>query len=176
MEAQEAKLKVQIKKTAKENQLEAARMLARDLVRTRTHITRMYQMRTQMQSVSMQLSSMRNNEEMASTMGNAVRMMSIINEKTNLPGMQNIMMQFEMEHGKMEMTQEMIDDALSETMGADEETQTDDVINKVMDELGLETGSQIGSAAVQGAMPQDPQQNANWEQQQAQLQSRIDNL
>lgn len=146
MEAQEKKLKVQIKRTAKEGQIEAARMLAKDLVRTRANVTRMYQMRTQMQSVSMQLTSMRTNETMAMAMGNCVKIMGRLNQTMNLPAMQNVMMQFEMEHGKMEMTQEMMDDAMGDMLGgADEEAQTDDVINQVMDELGLEQGSMLGS-------------------------------
>lgn len=154
MEAQENKLKIQIKKTAKEGQLDAARMLARDLVRTRANITRMYQMRTQMQSVSMQLTTMRTNESMAGAMGNVVKIMARINQTMNLPAMQNVMMQFEMEHGKMEMTQEMVDDAMGDMLGgADEEEETDDVINHVMDELGLEQGSKLGSVSTATAMP-----------------------
>lgn len=147
METQEKKLKVQIKKTAKEGQVEAARMLAKDLVRTRANITRMYQMRTQMQSISMQLTTMRTNEAMAGAMGNCVQIMARMNQTMNLPAMQNVMMQFEMESGKMEMTQEMMDDAMGDVFaGADEEAQTDDVINQVMDELGLEQNSKIGVA------------------------------
>lgn len=154
MEAQEGKLKIQIKRTAKEGQVEAARILARDLVRTRAHVTRMYQMRTQMQSVSMQLTSMRTNEAMANAMGSAVKMMARINQSMNLPAMQNAMMQFEMEHGKMEMTQEMVDDAMGDVLGgADEESLTDDVINQVMDELGLEKTSQIGAHGAVSATP-----------------------
>lgn len=151
MQQQEAMVKAQIKKTAKEGQIEAARMLARDLVRTRAHITRMYQMRTQLQSVSMQLTSMRTNESMSMAMTNCVQIMSRINNKMNLPSMQNVMMEFEKEHGKMEMTQEMVDDAMGDMLsGGDEEAQTDDVINQVMDELGLEKGSMIGGVTASG--------------------------
>lgn len=146
MEAQEKKLKVQIKRTAKEGQVDGARMLAKDLVRTRANITRMYQMRTQMQSVSMQLTTMRTNETMATAMSNCAKIMGRMNQTMHLPAMQSVMMQFEMEHGKMEMTQEMMDDAMGDMLGgADEEAQTDDVINQVMDELGLETGSKLGA-------------------------------
>lgn len=164
MEAQEQKLKVQIKKTARSGQIEAARMLAKDLVRTRNNITRMYQMRTQMQSVSMQLTSMRTNESMANAMGNVVKIMGRMNHTMNLPAMQNVMMQFEMEHGKMEMTQEMMDDALGDMLGgADEEAQTDDVINQVMDELGLEQGTKLGAVSVGTAKPNHDDAHANSE-------------
>lgn len=76
-------------------------------MRTRNHIARTYQMRTQLQSVSMQLSTMRTNEAMAGAMGNVVKIMAKMNKSMNLPATQNVLMQFEMEHGKMEMTQEM---------------------------------------------------------------------
>lgn len=154
LEAQEQKLKVQIKKTAKSGQLEAARMLAKDLVRTRKNVTRMYQMRTQMQSVSMQLTTMRTNESMANAMGNMVQIMGKMNQTMNLPAMTQVMMSFEMEHGKMEMTTEMMDDAMGDMLGgADEEAQTDDVINQVMDELGLEQGSKLGAVATAHGTP-----------------------
>lgn len=174
---QETTLKAQIKKTAKEGQVDAARMLARDLVRTRAHITRMYQMRTQMQSVSMQLTSMKTNEAMSQAMRSAVGMMSKVNKSMNLPAMQNIMMNFEMEHGKLEMTQEMMDDAISDAMGgADEELETDQVVNQVMDELGLEHSSKIGYASSTNAQPVAPnaqQQSVGDEQA---LEARFDEL
>lgn len=170
MEAQEKKLKVQIKRTAKEGQVEAARMLAKDLVRTRVNITRMYQMRTQMQSVSMQLTTMRTNETMATAMGNCVKIMGRLNQSMNLPAMQNVMMQFEMEHGKMEMTQEMMDDAMGDMLGgADEESQTDDVINQVMDELGLEAGSKVGAVTAGTQNPIVDSEDANIEKRMEQL-------
>lgn len=154
METQEQRLKVQIKKTARAGQVEAARILAKDLVRTRNNITRMYQMRTQMQSVSMQLTTMRTNESMANAMGNVVKIMGRMNQTMNLPAMQNVMMQFEMEHGKMEMTQEIMDDALGDTLAsADEEADTDDVINQVMDELGLEQGTKLGAVSAGTGTP-----------------------
>lgn len=174
MEAQESKVKVQIKRTAKEGQLEAARMLARDLVRTRTHITRMYQMRTQMQSVAMQLTSMRSSEAMAGAMGDAVKIMSRINQSMKLPSMQNIVMQFEMEHGKMEMTQEMIDDAMGDALGgSNEEAETDDVINQVMDELGLEQGSKLGAVSTAHG---NPSQIADQAQADSALEARMEQL
>ena len=55
----------------------------------------------------MQLSTMRTNEAMTSAIGNTVKIMAKMNKSLNLPAMQQVLMQFEMEHGKMEMTQEM---------------------------------------------------------------------
>lgn len=154
MEMQEKNVKTQIKKLAKGSQLDAARIMAKDLVRTRHHITRTYQMRTQLQSVSMQLSTMRTNEAMSSAMGNVVQVMAKMNQSMNLPAMQQVLMQFEMEHGKMEMTQEMMDDAMGDVLGADnEEEQTDEIINQVMDELGLENETKMNAVTSANANP-----------------------
>lgn len=154
MEMQEKNVKTQIKKLAREGQVDAARIMAKDLVRTRFHITRTYQMRTQLQSVSMQLATMRTNEAMASAMGNVVNVMAKMNRSMNLPAMQQVLMQFEMEHGKMEMTQEMMDDAMGDVLGADnEEEQTDEIIDQVMDELGLENQDKMNAAATSTSTP-----------------------
>ncbi|KAI0565662.1 Snf7 [Gracilaria domingensis] len=100
--------------------------------------------------------------------------MSRINQTMNLPAMQNVMMQFEMEHGKMEMTQEMVDDAMGDVLsGADEEAQTDDVINQVLDELGLEQGSKLGAVASTHGAP--AQMSANGLTDSA-LEARMENL
>lgn len=172
MEAQERSIKIQIKKLAKQGQVEAARIMAKDLVRVRNHITRTYQMRTQLQSVSMQLSTMRTNEAMAGAMGNAVKIMARMNKSLNLPAMQQVLMNFEMEHGKMEMTQEMMDDAMGDALaGPDEEELSEEILNQVMDELGLEGSQQMNSAAAGNAQPvaNDPQHDQA-------IQSRLDAL
>lgn len=154
MEMQEKSVKGQIKKLAKEGQVDAARIMAKDLVRTRHHITRTYQMRTQLQSVSMQLATMRTNEAMAGAMGNVVGIMAKMNQSMNLPAMQQVLMQFEMEHGKMEMTQEMMDDAMGDVLAADdEEAQTDEILSQVMDELGLENQTKINTVGGSSGVP-----------------------
>lgn len=172
MEQQEKRVKAQIKKLAKEGQLDAARIMAKDLVRTRHHITRTYQMKTQLQSVSMQLATMRTNEAMASAMGNVVTIMAKMNQSMNLPAMQQVLMQFEMEHGKMEMTQEMMDDAMGDVLAADdEEEQTDEIISQVMDELGLENQTAMNAVGSSSAEPQQMNAADN-----AALQARLDAL
>lgn len=175
METQEKRVKAEIKKVAKEGQMESARMLAKDLVRTRGNISRMYQMKTQMQSVSMQLTAMRTNEAMAGAMGSVVKIMGRMNQTMNLPAMQKVLMQFEMEHGKMEMTQEMMDDAMGDMMaGANEESETDEVFNQIMAEVGLEQGSKMGG--VPGAIDQPGAVGAGVPVGDAELEARMEQL
>mmetsp|Transcript_22993 Transcript_22993/g.92059 ORF Transcript_22993/g.92059 Transcript_22993/m.92059 type:complete len:82 (+) Transcript_22993:575-820(+) len=55
---QERLLQAQIKKAARDGEMENARMLAKDLVRSRNMRTKINRMKTQMQGVSMQLTTM----------------------------------------------------------------------------------------------------------------------
>ena len=55
LEQQEKKLIGDIKKAAKQGQMNACKVMAKDLVRTRRYIQNFYQMRTQLQAVSLRI-------------------------------------------------------------------------------------------------------------------------
>ena len=73
LEAQEKKLILDIKKSAKAGQMGSAKIMAKDLVRTRRYISKFYGMRTQLQAVSLRLQSMRSNTQMAEAMKGATK-------------------------------------------------------------------------------------------------------
>lgn len=55
LEQQEKKLISDIKKSAKAGQVPACKVMAKDLVRTRRHIQKFYQMKTQLQGISLRI-------------------------------------------------------------------------------------------------------------------------
>lgn len=55
LENQEKKLVQDIKKNAKNGQMGAVKVQAKDLVRTRRYIQKFYQMRTQLQAISLRI-------------------------------------------------------------------------------------------------------------------------
>lgn len=55
LENQEKKLVQEIKKNAKNGQMGAVKVQAKDLVRTRRYIQKFYQMRTQLQAISLRI-------------------------------------------------------------------------------------------------------------------------
>lgn len=55
LENQEKKLVADIKKSAKNGQIGACKIQAKDLVRTRRYIQKFYQMRTQLQAISLRI-------------------------------------------------------------------------------------------------------------------------
>ena len=80
LEAQEKKLIVDIRKSAREGQMSACRIQARDLVRTRRQVQKFYQMRTQLQAVSLRIQTLRSSTQMAEAMKGATR----VSAKTGL--------------------------------------------------------------------------------------------
>ncbi len=55
LQTQEKKLVTEIKKLAKQNQMDAVRVLAKSLVRNRHAVTKLYQLKSQLQAVSLRI-------------------------------------------------------------------------------------------------------------------------
>ncbi|KAJ1846652.1 ESCRT-III subunit protein did4, partial [Coemansia sp. RSA 486] len=75
MEAQEKKLIADIKKSAKAGQINACKVMAKDLVRTRKYIQKFYKMKTSLQGVSLRIQTMSSNQQMATAMRGATSAM-----------------------------------------------------------------------------------------------------
>lgn len=112
LEAQEKRLVADIKKSAKAGQVSAAKIKARDLVRTRKHIQKFYQMRTQLQAVSLRIQTVRSNEQMMQSMKGATRLLSGMNKSMNMPVLSRIAADFERENEIMDQRGEMMDEAI----------------------------------------------------------------
>jgi len=157
----EKKTIIEIKKLAKQGQTAAAKILAKDLVRTRSYITKMYNMRAQLQAVSMQLTTMKTTAAMNQAMAGATKAMMRMNSKMNLPAMQKIAMEFQKQSEMMGMKEEMIEDTLSELGEDDEDEESEELINQTLEEIGIDLGASLASvpaakvaAPAQKARPQ----------------------
>lgn len=64
LERQEKKLMADIKKEARENRVDSAKIMAKDLVRTRGYIKKMYKMKSHMEAVSLRLQTMQSSAQM----------------------------------------------------------------------------------------------------------------
>ena len=68
LEKQEKKIIAELKKNAAANQMGAVKVLAKDLVRTRTYVTKFIEFRSHLQGVALKLEVVRSHEAMASAM------------------------------------------------------------------------------------------------------------
>ncbi|EKM82936.1 hypothetical protein AGABI1DRAFT_82635 [Agaricus bisporus var. burnettii JB137-S8] len=148
LEASEKKLVADIKRSAKSGQMNACKVMAKDLVRTRRYVQKFYQMRTQLQAVGLRIQTLRSNQQMADAMRGATRAMASMNRGLNLPQIQRIMTDFEKESSMMDMKEEMMSDAVDDVMDEeeDEEEEGDKILKQVLDEIGVDLSQQLAEA------------------------------
>eukprot|EP01061_Rhynchopus_euleeides_P042109 TRINITY_DN73529_c0_g1_i1.p1 TRINITY_DN73529_c0_g1~~TRINITY_DN73529_c0_g1_i1.p1 ORF type:complete len:213 (+),score=115.30 TRINITY_DN73529_c0_g1_i1:172-810(+) len=148
MQNNEKKLIAELRKMAKTNQTEAMRVMAKDLVRTRAYCTKFYKMKAQMQAVSLKLQTLSSTAQMAEAMKGVTRSMRAMNKSMNLQEMQKIMMEFQKQNEMMGMKEEAMNDAIDDVMDdeGDEEEETEGMIAQVLDEIGLDFQSQVGTS------------------------------
>ena len=161
LENQEKKLVQDIKKSAKNGQMGPLRIQAKDLVRTRRcadfnlffhldkaniifrYIQKFYQMRTQLQAISLRIQTVRSNEQMMQSMKGATQLLGSMNRQMNLPALQRIAMEFEKENDIMDQRQEMMEDAIDDVTGLEDEEESEEVVSQVLDEIGIDLGQAV---------------------------------
>ncbi|SSD62140.1 probable DOA4-independent degradation protein 4 [Saccharomycodes ludwigii] len=150
LQNQEKKLTSDIKKSAKLGQINAAKIQARDLVRTKKYIDKFDMMQTRLQAITLRIQAVRSTDQMASSMREATGLLSLMNRSLNLPQLQRITMEFEKQNDIMDQRQEMIDESIDDVMDADEldeeEEEADEIVNKVLDEIGVDLNTKLTTA------------------------------
>merc|ERR1719330_492112 len=94
LEREEKKLTIEIKKMAKE------------LVRTRAHITKFIEMRSHLQSCGLKLQTVKSHQAMAEAMKSTTTAMTKMNKAVDAPAINKMMADFEKENMKSELMQE----------------------------------------------------------------------
>ncbi|XP_022651041.1 charged multivesicular body protein 2a-like [Varroa jacobsoni] len=144
MEQQEKKLIADMKKMAKDNQMESVKIMARDLVRTRRYIKKFLLMKANIQGVSLKIQTLRSQNAMAQAMRGVTRAMGSMNRQLNLPQIQKIMMEFEKQSMMMDAKEDMMNDAIDDAMEDEgDEEESEEIVNQVLDELGLQLAAKL---------------------------------
>ena len=103
-------------------------------------------MRTQLQAISLRIQTVRSNEQMMQSMKGATSLLGSMNRQMNLPALQRIAMEFEKENDIMDQRQEMMDDAIDDVTGLEDEEEGEEVVKEVLDEIGVDLGQAVRSS------------------------------
>ena len=79
------------------------------------------------------------------SMKGATKLLGSMNRQMNLPALQRIAMEFERENDIMDQRQEMMDDAIDDAMGMEDEEEGEEVVNQVLDEIGVDLGQSVST-------------------------------
>ncbi|CAL1528951.1 unnamed protein product [Lymnaea stagnalis] len=181
MEQQEKKIIVDIKKMAKQGQMDAVKIMAKDLVRTRRYVKKFISLRANIQAVSLKIQTLKANNTMAQAMKGVTKAMAAMNKQMKLPQIQKIMMEFEKQSEIMDMKEEMMSDAIDDALGdEDDEEESDAIVSQVLDELGLQMADEMsGLPSIGKTITADASkapQAAAVADADADLEARLDNL
>ncbi|PIK55329.1 Charged multivesicular body protein 2a [Apostichopus japonicus] len=146
MEQQEKKVIADIKKMAKAGQMDAVKVQAKDLVRTRRYVKKFILMKANIQAVSLKVQTLKSTNAMAQAMRGVTKAMARMNSQLKLPAIQKIMMEFEKQSEIMDMKEEMMNDAVDDVLGdEDDEEESEAIVSQVLDELGLSIGDELSA-------------------------------
>uniref|UniRef100_T1GKR4 Charged multivesicular body protein 2a n=1 Tax=Megaselia scalaris TaxID=36166 RepID=T1GKR4_MEGSC len=133
MEQQEKKIIADIKKLAKEGQMDAVKIMAKDLVRTRRYIKKFMIMKANIQAVSLKIQTLKSQNTMAQAMKGVTKAMQNMNRQLNMPQIQKILQDFEKQSEIMDMKEEMINDVIDDAMEDEgDEEETDAVVSQIL--------------------------------------------
>ncbi|KRZ14263.1 Charged multivesicular body protein 2a [Trichinella zimbabwensis] len=179
LENQEKKIIIDIKKMAKAGQMDAVKVMAKDLVRTRRYVKKFIMMRANIQAVSLKIQTLKSQDAMAQAMKGVTKAMMSMNQQLKLPQIQRIMSDFERQSDLMEMKEEMMNDAIDDAM-ADEgdEEETDAIVSQVLDELGIQFNEELNKLppAASTVSPVTGKEQTALADADADLQARLENL
>eukprot|EP00696_Hemimastix_kukwesjijk_P015669 gnl/Hemi2/3896_TR1367_c2_g1_i1.p1 gnl/Hemi2/3896_TR1367_c2_g1~~gnl/Hemi2/3896_TR1367_c2_g1_i1.p1 ORF type:complete len:228 (-),score=103.36 gnl/Hemi2/3896_TR1367_c2_g1_i1:222-905(-) len=147
MQNAEKKLLAEIKKSAKQGQMDSAKILAKDLVRTRANISKFYKMSATLKAVELRLQACQSTQMMNGIMAGVSKAMVDINKQFNLPEMQKTMQEFATQNEVMDMKEEMMGDAIDTVMDSGaEEADSEQILSQVLDEIGINVGDSLREA------------------------------
>ncbi|KAK9799789.1 hypothetical protein WJX73_008465 [Symbiochloris irregularis] len=181
IERSEKNAKKMVTESAKRGDMASAKVLAKELVRTRKEVTRMYTNKAQLLSMNIQLTEQLAMVRVAGTLSKSTEVMTLVNNLVKAPQMSQIMMQMSREMMKAGVIDEMMEDTLDSALDTEDmEEQTEAEVDKVLAELAVEDMSSMAKAGTankriqqqQAAQAQAAQEADSAEQED--LQARLD--
>uniref|UniRef100_A0A7S1BRV2 Charged multivesicular body protein 2a n=1 Tax=Corethron hystrix TaxID=216773 RepID=A0A7S1BRV2_9STRA len=152
LEKEEKRLITDIKKQAKAGQHNSVRIMAKDLVRTRQYITKFIEMRSHLQGVALKLQTVKSQTAMAEAMTAAGKSMMKFNKAIDIPRINKMMADFMKENEKSELVQEMLGDAIDDTLEQEGDAEeTEKIVSQVLDEIGIDFDENIPDAPLKPA-------------------------
>mmetsp|Transcript_14163 Transcript_14163/g.21622 ORF Transcript_14163/g.21622 Transcript_14163/m.21622 type:complete len:224 (-) Transcript_14163:212-883(-) len=149
LDRQEKQITMELKQRAKAPGVNPAtdsalKAMAKQLVNVRAQRSKLFAAKSHLGAVGMHATSMASQVAAASAVGKVTSAMSTANSAMDTKETAKIMAQFQLENERMNVKEEMMNDALIDAFDNDElEEEAEDVTQQVLAELGVEMDSQM---------------------------------
>ncbi|KAI6649069.1 hypothetical protein LOD99_6790 [Oopsacas minuta] len=135
IQREELKVTKQIKDAAKKGNMDAAKILAKEMVQSRRVINKIYASKAQLNSVSMQMDHQLAMIRMAGSMEKSTEVMKAMEKVIKLPEIRKTMMDLAKEMHKAGVIDEMLTDTLSTLDDEDLEDVANSEVEKILNQV-----------------------------------------
>eukprot|EP00899_Mesostigma_viride_P010317 jgi/Mesvir1/19287/Mv10362-RA.1 len=147
LQREEEKLIAEIKRAAKQGNQDAAKILAKQLVRLRAQQTKMRNSQAQLRGVGTHIQAMQATAAVAQGMKTATSAMTTMNQVINPVQQQKVAMEFSKQSQQLDMAEEIMGSAMDDAFENDgEEEETNELVNEVLDDIGVTVAGQLVAA------------------------------
>eukprot|EP00792_Barthelona_sp_PAP020_P007541 TRINITY_DN3149_c6_g11_i1.p1 TRINITY_DN3149_c6_g11~~TRINITY_DN3149_c6_g11_i1.p1 ORF type:complete len:221 (+),score=91.11 TRINITY_DN3149_c6_g11_i1:489-1151(+) len=130
------KVELEVKKAAKGGDITSAKLLAKEIVRSRKQITKMLISKQHLESLELQIQEQIANLRITGALQSTAEIMRTVNNLVKVPEMQQVMMQMTMEMEKQGMLSEMQDEMFEDVFDdSDIEEEADEEVNAALQEI-----------------------------------------
>ncbi|VDN96866.1 unnamed protein product, partial [Rodentolepis nana] len=127
----------EVKKYAQSNNMDAAKILAKEIAKSRMTINRLYQAKAQIGSICAELDNQIAMAKMANALKQSTTVMQSMSNLVKLPELQTTVKNLSKEMMKLGIINEMVDDSIDSTLGGGEELEekAQSEVDKILFEL-----------------------------------------
>lgn len=169
---EELKVKNSIKQAAKKGDMSSAKMLAKEIVRSRKAVSRLHTSKAHMNSVVMQMQQQLAQQKVMGHMAKSTQVMAAMNRLVKVSDISETMQGMQKEMMKAGLIEEMVDDAMEGMEDEDDEDAADEEVDKVMQELNTAAFADSASAPTKQVQQQEAASEAAAEDDSAEEEMR----
>ena len=142
LEREQKKMLVQIKKLAEKGQTTGAKMMARDIVRSKSQQAKLEQFVGQLSAVSLRIGSCATLNELGDAMANCANAMTLVSSKLDAKKLAHMAKEIAKQDMQLDMKAVMMSDILESIDDVNEEEE-EEVYNQVLMEAGVNLADQL---------------------------------
>jgi len=175
---EETKVKQSIKQAAKRGDMSTAKLLAKEIVRSRKAVARLHTSKAQMNSVVMQMQNQMAQQKVMGHMVKSTEVMGAMNRLVKVGDIRQTMQAMQKEMCKAGLIEEMVDDSMEALDEDADEDAADEEVAKVMEELNADTFANSSSAPTREVQQQEAAAEAPGEDdaEEEQMRARLQEL
>ncbi|KAG8371280.1 hypothetical protein BUALT_Bualt13G0071100 [Buddleja alternifolia] len=179
IQREEKNVQKAIREAAKRNDMGSAKALAKELVRSRQTVNRLYENKAQLNSISMHLGESVAISRTVGHLSKSAEVMKLVNNLMKAPEVAITMQEFSKEMTKAGVIEEMVNDAVDNALDSEDiEEETEEEIDKVLTAIAGETAAQLPEAVrkeklKQPATSEDAEENVDDEEELEEIRARL---